>query len=107
MYSEIEEVHDRYVNVEINHLRRGGIDREGHNCSDKPAAEYGPSVCVTDADRLQHLGDHIRKKRLDLGLFQRQVADKIWAHKSMIWNWESNATTPRVGLCPGFRVLGP
>ncbi len=45
---------------------------------------------------LKTLGDHIRKRRLDLGLFQRQVAEQIGVTESTILNWESNATRPPV-----------
>jgi len=34
------------------------------------------------------IGDHIRKKRMDLGLLQREVAEIIGVTESSIWNWE-------------------
>lgn len=34
------------------------------------------------------IGDHIRKKRMDLGLLQREVAAKIGVAESTVWNWE-------------------
>jgi DNA-binding XRE family transcriptional regulator len=34
------------------------------------------------------LGDHLRKKRLDLGLYQAQVAERIGVTKSTVYNWE-------------------
>ncbi|WP_298266864.1 helix-turn-helix transcriptional regulator [Geobacter sp.] len=34
------------------------------------------------------LGEHIRKKRMDLGLLQREVAEIIGVTESSIWNWE-------------------
>ena len=43
---------------------------------------------------LKTLGDHLRKKRLDLGLLQRDVAKKLRVAPSTITNWEGNATTP-------------
>jgi len=43
---------------------------------------------------LKTLGDHIRKRRLDLGLFQKQVAEQIGVTESTIFNWESNETQP-------------
>ncbi|MGH7274091.1 MAG: helix-turn-helix transcriptional regulator [Nitrospiria bacterium] len=39
------------------------------------------------------LGDHLRKKRLDLGLLQAQVAETIGVTKSTVWNWE-HGTNP-------------
>ena len=34
------------------------------------------------------IGDHIRKKRMDLGLIQREVAEIIGVTESSIWNWK-------------------
>ena len=34
------------------------------------------------------IGEHIRKKRMDLGLLQREVAEIIGVTESSIWNWE-------------------
>jgi hypothetical protein len=43
---------------------------------------------------LKTLGDHLRKRRLDLGLLQREVAKKLGVTTSCVWNSEGNATTP-------------
>ena len=34
------------------------------------------------------IGDHIRKRRMDLGLLQREVAEIITISESSVWNWE-------------------
>ncbi len=34
------------------------------------------------------LGEHVRKRRLDLGLYQAQVAERIGVTASTVWNWE-------------------
>ena len=34
------------------------------------------------------IGEHIRKKRLDLGLLQLEVARMIGVTESTVWNWE-------------------
>jgi DNA-binding XRE family transcriptional regulator len=34
------------------------------------------------------LGEHIRKKRMDLGLLQAQVAQRTGVTKSTVYNWE-------------------
>ncbi|ANA41574.1 transcriptional regulator [Geobacter anodireducens] len=34
------------------------------------------------------IGEHIRKKRMDLSLLQREVAEIIGVTESSIWNWE-------------------
>ena len=49
---------------------------------------------------LETLGDHIRKKRLDLGLLQKDVAKIIGTTESTIWNWENNYATPSLFYIP-------
>ncbi len=44
--------------------------------------------------QLKKLGDHIKKRRLDRGLTQRQVASIIGVNKGTIGNWEACATQP-------------
>ena len=51
---------------------------------------------------LKTLGGHIRKRRLDLGLFQRQVADQIGVDTTTIWNWECHKSSPRVHDIPAI-----
>jgi transcriptional regulator with XRE-family HTH domain len=41
--------------------------------------------------KLKTIGDHIRKRRLDLG---RDVATRIGFTEPSVWNWESNASAP-------------
>lgn len=36
------------------------------------------------------LGDHLRRRRLKLGLYQKDVAIQIGVTTSTIWNWENN-----------------
>ena len=50
--------------------------------------------------QLNTLGDHMRKRRLDLGLLQREVAEKIGVTESTIWNWEANLSTPQQRFIP-------
>ena len=49
---------------------------------------------------IKTLGDHIRKKRLDLGLFQKDVAKQIRVNKDTIHIWETNRTEPELRLIP-------
>ena len=49
---------------------------------------------------LNTLGDHIRKKRLDLGLLQKDVANIICTNESTIWNWENNYASPFLSNIP-------
>ena len=49
---------------------------------------------------LNTLGDHIRRKRLDLGLLQKDVARIINTTTDTIWNWENNYATPSISYIP-------
>ena len=56
---------------------------------------------------LSTIGDHLRKRRLDLGLLQREVARRIGADEASVTNWELNRTKPALRFLPGIiRVLG-
>ncbi len=50
--------------------------------------------------QIESIGDHLRKKRLDLGLTQREVADRISVYESTYKNWELNRTPPRIKYYP-------
>ena len=50
--------------------------------------------------QLRTLEDPLRKRRLDLGLFQREVADKLGVDEMTICNWETNRTSPQLRLIP-------
>ena len=57
--------------------------------------------------KLKTLGDHLRKKRLDLGLLQRDVGQKIGVDESTIYNWENNRSYPNLYALPKvIRFLG-
>ncbi len=45
------------------------------------------------------LGEHIRKRRLDLGLLQIEVARIIGVTESTVWNWE-HGTEPEIRHMP-------
>ena len=49
---------------------------------------------------LRTLGDHLRKKRLDLGLFQKDVAQQLGVDTASVTNWEKGHTSPRLPLIP-------
>ena len=56
---------------------------------------------------LRTLGDHLRKRRLDLGLHQRDVARRIKVNVNTVTNWELNRTSPSLWFVPGIiRFLG-
>jgi transcriptional regulator with XRE-family HTH domain len=49
---------------------------------------------------LNILGDHIKRRRLELGLYQRQVAQIIGVDESTVTNWEKNRTNPTLRVMP-------
>jgi transcriptional regulator with XRE-family HTH domain len=51
-------------------------------------------------EHLETLGDHIRKRRLSLGLCQKHVARQVNATTSTVTNWEKNRKSPRLYLMP-------
>jgi len=59
----------------------------------KPLFGAYPKTLVT-------LGDHLRKKRLDLKLRQIDVAATLEVDEMTICNWEKGTTTPRLYLMP-------
>jgi transcriptional regulator with XRE-family HTH domain len=48
------------------------------------------------------IGDHLRKKRLDLGLLQREVADRTGATECSVYLWETNRATPTFSFQPAI-----
>jgi transcriptional regulator with XRE-family HTH domain len=63
------------------------------------AARRRPATCPKE---INSLGDHIRARRLDLKLLQKQVADQIGVHEMTIVGWEGNATIPEVRYMPAI-----
>ena len=45
-------------------------------------------------------GDHIRARRLDAGLSQKQAAEAIGVDETSVFNWEGNKVHPAVRLIP-------
>lgn len=64
----------------------------------RPLPRSYPQVLVT-------IGDHLRKRRLDLGLLQREVADRLGVSKSTVTNWELNRSTPALRFLPRIIAL--
>ena len=50
---------------------------------------------------LTTIGDAIRKRRLDLGLLQRDVAKIIGCNEMSVVNWEKGYTNPRTNKMAG------
>jgi transcriptional regulator with XRE-family HTH domain len=66
----------------------------------KPRPEHYPK-------EINSLGDHIRTRRLNLKLLQRQVAEHIGVNAATITNWERNASNPVVRYMPAIiKFLG-
>jgi transcriptional regulator with XRE-family HTH domain len=66
----------------------------------RPLPSSYPQVLAT-------IGDHLRKRRLDLGLLQREVAERLGTDPCTITSWELNRTTPALRFLPGIvRFLG-
>jgi DNA-binding transcriptional regulator YiaG len=56
---------------------------------------------------LATVGDHLRKWRLDLGLLQREVAERLGVDHCTVTNWELNRTKPALRFLPGsINLLG-
>ena len=53
----------------------------------KPAPEGYPTAPTT-------LGDHLKRRRLDLGLEQAQVAEILGVHLNTVQTWERNHKAP-------------
>jgi len=63
---------------------------------------YNSGTVVRIPKEPQTIGDHIRRRRLGLKLFQKDVAEKIGVDKTSIRNWEANATLPEIRLMPAI-----
>jgi transcriptional regulator with XRE-family HTH domain len=66
----------------------------------RPLPRSYPEVLAT-------IGDHLRKRRLDLGLLQREVAARLGVDETTVTNWELNRTKPGLRFLPGIiNLLG-
>ena len=59
----------------------------------KPPEKAYPKTLVT-------LGDHIRKRRLDLKLLQKDVGELFGVTESTLWNWENGYSDPQLRFIP-------
>ena len=51
-------------------------------------------------DESAPIGQHIRKRRLDLKLLQREVADMIGVSEDCMTNWENGRSVPQIQYMP-------
>jgi transcriptional regulator with XRE-family HTH domain len=49
---------------------------------------------------LKTLGDHLRNRRLDLKLLQKEVAQKVGVDEATIYNWENNRSSSELHYIP-------
>jgi transcriptional regulator with XRE-family HTH domain len=49
---------------------------------------------------LKTLGDHLRKRRLDLKLLQKEVAPILGVEEATVWNWENSRSSPQLHYIP-------
>jgi transcriptional regulator with XRE-family HTH domain len=61
-------------------------------------------VALPYPDTLNTLGDHIRKRRLDLGLYQKDVARCLGVTTDSVAYWENNRNQPSLRMIP--RIIG-
>lgn len=61
----------------------------------KPLAQGYPAEPVT-------LGQHLRKRRMDLGLLQKDVARRIGSCVASVWLWESDRAEPELKWMPAI-----
>ncbi|WP_346345161.1 helix-turn-helix transcriptional regulator [Mucilaginibacter sp. dw_454] len=53
-----------------------------------------PFLAIPPADP-QTLGDHLRKKRIESGMLQREVAMVIGVSEDTVTSWENNRANPQ------------
>ena len=69
------------------------------------SAQKQPHPAYPEA--LVTIGDHIRKRRLDLRLLQKEVASRIGVDADTIMHWELNRRAPKIQYVPKIiRFLG-
>jgi transcriptional regulator with XRE-family HTH domain len=49
---------------------------------------------------LKTLGDLLRKRRLDLGLLQQEMAQRLGVGEESVYNWETNRYQPSLRVIP-------
>jgi DNA-binding XRE family transcriptional regulator len=53
------------------------------------------------------VGEHLKRRRLDFGLLQREVAEQIGVDKATLYNWEKGRSEAELRFYPAIiRFLG-
>jgi transcriptional regulator with XRE-family HTH domain len=53
----------------------------------------------------QTLGEHLKRRRMDLGLIQREVAQTIGVNTASVWNWENGYVEPGLRFIPAILMF--
>lgn len=48
------------------------------------------------------MGEHLKKRRMDLGLLQKELAKRLGADTASVWNWENGNANPELKFIPGI-----
>ena len=62
-----------------------------------------PSACPCPSHPIT-LGQHLKKRRMELGLLQKEVAERLGLDECTVGNWEKDRTYPTVRYLP--RLIG-
>jgi transcriptional regulator with XRE-family HTH domain len=58
-------------------------------------------------EKLETIGDHLRRRRLTLKLLQREVGERLGVDKGTVYNWENSRSKPDIEYMPAvIRFLG-
>jgi len=68
---------------------------------------YNTGRVIRIPTELNTIGDHPRRKRLDLKMLQREVAEQLGVDKPSVFTWEANTVSPEIRCMPAIiRFLG-
>lgn len=105
--------HPRTITPEMSACSQQPAYMQDSCCSPRPTFTVALPFCHLEfraprpksdhyPKELNSLGDHIRARRLNLKLLQKQVAEEIGVHEQTITGWEGNATIPDVRYMPAI-----
>lgn len=100
-------------NVARQHLRNHSCRRQHHGGhTDIPALPRCHRVLTSEKPRERGypkeprtLGEHLKRRRLDLGLRQRDVAAELGVTEQTVRHWESGKHPPPVRRVPGIQAF--
>ena len=71
---------------------------QAHLRGPRPLPPAYPQVLAT-------IGDHLRKRRLDLGWLQPELTEQLGVDEGTVTNWELNRTAPGLRFLPRIIAL--